>query len=93
MFVINLSAAVGVSDDVEIFDLQVNFEFNFLPIGIVYNVLIKNANYLFKHFDNNADEDNDSNVKMCQQTLKHNIVTLIFTFRINFVKRNFDKTN
>ena len=65
VFVVDLSAAINESDDVEILDLQVNLESNFLPIGIAHSALAENTNHLSKHLNDSISEDDDSSVEIC----------------------------
>ena len=66
MFVVDLSAAINEGSDVKTFNLQVNFESNFLPMGIAHSALAKGIDYLFKHLDGNTGEDDGSDVEMYQ---------------------------
>ena len=93
MLIVDLSAAVDEGSNVKTFNLQADFEFNFLSMGIAHSAPVRNIDYLFKHLDNSVDEDDDSDVKPCQQILKHSIATLTFAFRIDFIRRNFSKAN
>ena len=93
MLVVDLSAVIDEDSGVEALGLQADLESNFLPMGIAHSASAENADHLFKHLDNSADENDDSNVEMCQQILKHSIATLIFISKINLVRRNLNKTN
>ena len=55
---------INKNGDVEIFNLQVNFEFNFLLMSIAHNISVKNINHLFKHFNDSAGENDDSDVEI-----------------------------
>ena len=92
-FIVNLSAVIDENDDVKIFNLQANFKFNFLLMSIAYSAPAEDVDHLFKHFNNDTDGNDDSNVEMYQQILRYNIVILTFVFRIDFVKRNLSKAN
>ena len=92
-FIIDLNTAINENSDVETLNLQVNLESDFLPMGIAHSALIRNADHLFKHFNSSTNGDDDSDVEMCQQILKHSIATLVFAFRIDFIRRNLSKVN
>ena len=93
MLIVDLSAVINEGSDVEPFGLQADLGSNFLPMGIAHSAPAENADHLFKHLDNSAGEDDDSDVEMCQQILRHSIATLTFISRINLVRRNLNKTN
>ena len=93
VLVVNLSAAIDEGSDVKALDLQANLESNFLPMGIAHSAPAKGTDHLSKHLNSSADEDDDNNVEMCQQILKHSITTLTFTFRIDLIKRNLSRVN
>ena len=84
---------INESSDVETFNLQTDFESDFLPISIAHSALIKNTDHFFKHFNDDADENDNSDVEIYQQILRYSIATLTFAFKINFIRRNFNKMN
>ena len=93
MLVVDLSAVIDEGSDVEFLNLQADLESNFLPMGIAHSALARDTDHLFKHLDDSAGEDGDSNVETCQQILRHSIAILIFAFRIDLVRRNLSKAN
>ena len=66
MLIVNLNTVINEGGNVEIFNLQADLESDFLSMNIAHNALVKDIDYLFKHFNDSADENDDSNVKMCQ---------------------------
>ena len=93
MLIINLNAVINENDNVKLFDLQADFGFDFLLIGITHSASTENVDHLFKHFNGSTDENSDSDVKTYQQILKHSIAILIFVFKIDFVRRNLSRVN
>ena len=93
VLIVNLNAVINESSGVEALDLQADLESDFLPMGIAHSALVRNADHLFKHFDGSTDEDDDNDVEICQQTLKHSIAILAFAFRIDLIRRNLSRVN
>ena len=65
MLVVDLNAAIDEDSDIELFNLQVDFGSNFLPIGIAHSASAENTDHLFKHLNDSIGEDDDSNIEMC----------------------------
>ena len=63
-FIIDLSAAIDEGSNIELFNLQVDFEFNFLSINIAHSAPVRDTDHLFKHLDDSTDENNDNDVKI-----------------------------
>ena len=63
VLIIDLSAAIDEGSGVEALDLQADFESDFLLMSIAHSAPAEGIDYLFKHFDDDADEDDDSDVE------------------------------